>query len=357
MRGGEKCLEALGELYPASPICTLFYERGKISEPLAAHPIRTSWVQKLPGIYKNYRRYLPLFPAAVQSFCLNDYDLVLSTSHCVAKGIRKPKGSWHLCYCFTPMRYAWGFFEEYFGKKNAGERHVIKYFIDRLRDWDLKANAGVDCFVAISDHVRKRIREFYGRDAAVIYPPVETDYFTPDGRTPREEFYLAVSALVPYKRMELAIETFNQIGRPLVIIGDGPERKSLERMAGPAVRFLGWQPADVLRDYYRRARALIFPGEEDFGIVPVEMQSCGGCVIAYGRGGALETILENRTGLFFYDATTSALADAVSRFEKSAWDPAQANTHALGFNRDRFKKEISEAIRQMFFASEKEMTP
>ena len=304
MRGGEKCLEALCEMYPGSPIYTLFYEQGKVSEKIQNHPIVHSRLQAFPGIFSHYRYYLPLFISAVESFHLEGYDLVVSTSHCVAKGVRKDKETLHVCYCFTPMRYAWGFFEEYFGKKNWFMRQVIHYSMNRLKAWDLRANGRVDYFIAISKHVKKRIQLFYKRDADVIYPPVDTDYYTPDQNVLREDFYLIVSALVPYKKIGMAIEVFNQLGFRLVIIGDGPESDSLKRGAKKNVEFLGWQSDSVIRDYYRRAKALIFPGEEDFGIVPLEIQSCGGFVIAYGRGGTLETVQENETGIFFNESSS-----------------------------------------------------
>ena len=347
MRGGEKCLEAFCELYPDSTIHTLFYDKGKLSDLIARRPILTTRLQNFPNIFTQYRNYLPFFPKAIEAFDLKGYDLILSTSHCVAKGIRKQNGALHVCYCFTPMRYAWGFFEEYFGRKDVFSKWLITYFMKRLKAWDLRSNQNVDHFVAISHHVKNRIRDFYNKEAEVVYPPVNTDYFMPDGAKGTEDFYLIVSALVPYKRIDLAIEAFNKLGRRLVVIGDGPLRKALEKKAGRNIKFLGWQPDEVLRDYYRRTRALIFPGEEDFGIVPVEVQACGRFVIAFGRGGVLETVLEGKTGLFFHEVSVESLCAAVLGFEKENFNPEDARANAVRFGRERFKSEIKNMIQSL----------
>ena len=341
MRGGEKCLEVLCEIFPESPVYTLFCEKNKVSHEIARHSVRQSWLGSLPGVRSVYRYYLPLFPAAIESFDLKDYDLVVSTSHCVAKGARRREGARHVCYCFTPMRYAWTFFDEYFGGRGALSRGLIRRLLERLKAWDLRANSRVDHFVAISRHVQKRIHDYYGRPSEVIYPPCDTDFYVPDGE-PREDFYLIVSALVPYKKIDRAIRAL--AGRRLVIIGDGPERKKLEKNAPEGVQFLGWRPDEALRDYYRRARALVFPGEEDFGIVPVEAQACGCPVIAHGVGGALETVIDGQTGVFFAEPTEAALQDAVARFEKASFDPVRARENALRFSRERFKNEMKAMI-------------
>ncbi len=346
MRGGEKCLEALSELYPEAPIYTLFLEKTKIPTSLLKHTIRVSPVQRLPKVFSGYRYYLPFFPAAIESFRLRDFDLVISTSHCVAKGIKKNPGSKHLCYCFTPMRYAWGFFDDYFGGLNAPAKPVVRFFLNRLREWDARVNAGVDRFVAISEHVKNRIRDHYGRDADVIYPPVDTEFFTPDPSVAKEDYYLIVSALVPYKKMDLAVRAFTRMRRKLIVIGSGPKKAALEKSAGPSIRFLGWQPDERIRDHYRKARALVFPGEEDFGIVPVEAQSCGTQVIAFGRGGALETV-NKKTGIFFNEQTEVALIDAIERFEVSSWHPLDARANAVRFGRARFQSQMKAAAESL----------
>ncbi len=347
MRGGEKCLEALCELYPESQIFTLFHEKGKISGVIQDHSITCSALQYLPGIFSHYRYYLPLFPSAAESFDLDGYDLVISTSHCVAKGVRKDRKAFHVCYCFTPMRYAWGFFEEYFGNKNWFVRQAIHLSIRRLKEWDVAANQHVDHFIAISEHVKKRIRQFYNRDADVIYPPVDTDFYTPDSGVVREDFYLIVSALVPYKKIEMAIETFNGLSQKLVIIGDGPERHSLKNISGKNIEFLGWQSNEVIRDHYRRCKALIFPGEEDFGIVPLEVQACGASVIAYGKGGALETVKDHETGIFFNELSAESLRQAIKDFEKEKISPENARSNAERFGRERYKSEMKNKIDQL----------
>ena len=346
MRGGEKCLEVFCELYPDAPVYTLFYEKGKVSEKIARHPIIPSGLQCFPSVYSRYRHYLPFYGRAMRAFKLKKYELILSTSHCVAKGIRKNRGALHICYCFTPARYAWGFFNEYFGGMNTFARFLIARTLKRFRKWDLRSNEGVDHFVAISQHVRERIQRHYRRDSEVIYPPADTVYYSPDGKTDAEDIYLIVSALVPYKKIDLAIRAFNRLGKKLVIIGDGPDRKKLEKLAKKNIRFLGWQPDSVLRDHYRKSRALIFPGEEDFGIVPVEAQACGCPVIAYGRGGALETVIENETGIFFQELKEDSLAEAVRRFESASFEREDARRNAERFSKERFLMEIKSMIQR-----------
>lgn len=350
MRGGEKCLEALSEIYPDAVIHTLFLERSKVSRSLLKHEIRVSPLQQFPFIFSSYRNYLPFFPWAVGCFDLREFDLVISTSHCVAKGVRKKNGAKHLSYCFTPMRYAWGFFDDYFGGQNPIAQAALRVFLRSLRQWDRRSSKGVDHFVAISGHVKNRIETFYGREAQVIFPPADTVFYAPDTSVAREDFYLIVSALVPYKKIDLAVRALAKLGRKLVVIGSGPERESLEKIAGSATRFLGWQPDETIRDHYRRARALVFPGEEDFGIVPVEAQACGAPVIAYGRGGVLETVGQ-KSGIFFNEQTPEALIDAVQRFESSSFDPVESRANAVRFARDRFKAEIEEAVRNLVGAS------
>ncbi len=339
MRGGEKCLEAIADLYPEAPIYTLFHEPGRIGPTLAKKVIRTSPLQRFPGVFKYYRYYLPFFPWAVRGLKMASYDGLISTSHCAIKGVSKSNKAWHVCYCFTPMRYAWDKFDNYFGEKKGIKKSILKAIIDPIRRWDDRNSEGVDAFVAISDHVAGRIKRFYGREAAVIYPPVSTDYFTPS-QDRRDDFYLIVSALVPYKQIDLAIQAFNQLGRKLIIIGEGPERARLERQAGVSVKFLGWRSDEEIRSYYRRCRALIFPGEEDFGIVPVEVQACGGFVIAYRKGGVVETVIEGKTGCFFDQPTIESLVNAVIQFEHQAWNPAESRKNAEKYSLARFKSEF-----------------
>jgi len=342
MRGGEKVLEAMLEVLPEADIYTLLLERDKISQKIAARPITTSFVQRLPFARRMYRYYLPFFPPAIERFDLDGYDLVVSTSHCVAKGANVPRDRLHIAYIHTPARYLYGFREEYLGSsllKRAG----MALFAPGLRRWDQRTVERVDHFIANSTNVAARIREYYGREAHVIHPPVDTAFFTP-GNEPPKDFFLVVSALVPYKRIELAVETFNRLRLPLVVVGRGPLRRRLEQSARSTVTFLGWLPDEEVRTLIQQCRALVFPGEEDFGIVPVEAMACGRPVIAFRRGGALETVFENETGLFFDEQTPESLTEAVERFERASFDPATCRRHAEAFSKERFHREFRDFV-------------
>ncbi|HLJ93561.1 MAG TPA: glycosyltransferase [Gemmataceae bacterium] len=348
MRGGEKCLEALCRHWPSAPLYTLLHKRGSVSSAIERRPVHTSFLQCLPAIERNYRYLLPLMPAAVEAWRLPACELVVSFSHCVAKAVHAPPGVPHVCYCFTPMRYIWHQREAYFGPPRLGK--FAAGMADRLfavlRYWDRQTAGRVSHFVAISQTVQQRIAECYGRASTVIYPPVDTDFFSPSA-VQREEFYLVVSAFAPYKRLDLAIATCNRLRRPLVIIGSGQDAGRLRALAGPTVQFLGWQPDTVVRDHFRRCRALLFPGEEDFGIVPLEAQACGAPVIAYGHGGATETVIpwgsrQEPTGLWFEEHRVDSLAASLEAFEShlDEWDPAAARRQALRFNHRRFEEEL-----------------
>ena len=348
MRGGEKCLEVVCRRWPWARLFTLLYRPGSVAPAIEALGPRTSFLQALPGVARWYRYLLPLMPAAVESWRLPRCDLVVSFSHCVAKAARPPRGVPHVCYCFTPMRYAWHMREAYFGAERAPGLKVraVGRLLAQLRDWDRRTAERVSHFLAISRTVQRRIADCYGRDSAVIYPPVDTDFYCP-APVPREDYYLAVSAFAPYKRIDLALGACNRLGRTLVVIGSGQDEAWLRARAGTTVRFLGWQPDAVIRDHLRRCRALLFPGEEDFGIVPVEAQACGTPVIAFGRGGATETVVppggrQAPTGVWFGEQTADGLAEAVDGFEKRAgdFDPAAARRQALRFNRQRFEDEL-----------------
>jgi glycosyltransferase involved in cell wall biosynthesis len=306
----------------------------------------TSVLNKLPGIHRYYRYTLPLMPWASR-WRLPECDLVFSSSHCVAKGVPTPAGAVHLCYCYTPMRYAWHMQESYFHgtARWSPKKWLAQKVLSRLREWDRRTASGVTHFVAISEEVRQRIRDCYDRDAAVIYPPADTNFYTP-ADVPREDYYLILSAFAPYKRLDLAIEACRKLGRKLVVIGTGQDEKNLRKLADSRIVFLGWQPDEVLRDHLRRCAALLFPGLEDFGIVPVEAQACGTPVIAYGRGGATETVVPwpraGATGLWFEEQTVDCLASAIEQFEtqRDAFDPARLRTHALRFRLERFEDEL-----------------
>jgi glycosyltransferase involved in cell wall biosynthesis len=346
MRGGEKVLEALCRRWPSAPLYTLIHKRGAVSRAIEDRPIVTSFLQRLPGVQRYYRYTLPLMPWAV-GWRLPECDLVFSSSHCVAKGVAVPTGAMHLCYCHTPMRYAWHMQDSYFHDRGwrGPKQWLAQTILARLRDWDRRTAAGVTHFIANSQVVRQRIRDCYGRDAVVINPPVDTNFYCPAG-VPREDYYLILSAFAPYKRLDLAIKACRKLGRKLVVIGSGQDEKKLRGLADERIRFLGWQPDEVLRDHLRRCQALLFPGEEDFGIVPVEAQACGTPVIAYGRGGATETVVPlpkaNATGMWFEEQTVDCLAAALEQFEKEreAFDARHLRAHALRFRTERFEEEL-----------------
>lgn len=331
MRGGERVLEILCRRFPGAPIYTLLSNPAAISKTITAHPIHTSWMQKLPHISRTYRRYLPIFPAAIGSLRPPPADLIISTSHCIAKSIKPRPGTRHISYCFTPMRYAWLFYEEYFGP-NPAKALLVKPILAWLRRWDRRTAGRVDRFVGISRHVAQRIGRCYGREADVVYPPVNTHIWTPDPAVKKETFDLIVSALVPYKRIDLAVKAYTQSGDPLTIVGVGGQLPRLKAAAGRNITFLEHQSDEAILDLYRRARLLIFPGQEDFGIVPVEAQACGTPVVAYRKGGATETVVDGATGLFFDAQTVDALRDAVVRGGKRTWDPRRLRTQAERFS-------------------------
>jgi len=351
MRGGERCLEVFCELFPQAHLYTLVYIPGSVSPLIEQMPIKTSFIQNLPFSRRGYRKYLPLFPMAIERFSLKGYDLILSCSHCVAKGIITPPDALHISYVLTPMRYAWDMYGEYFGEN---KNRIIPFFMHYLRMWDVASSQRVDHFICISKHVENRIKKFYRRKAEVIHPPVDTKRFRLQDR--KENYFLIVSSFAPYKRVDLAVEAFNRLGYPLKIIGSGPQEKRLRSMARSNVEFLGWLPDEAVADWYSTCRALIFPGEEDFGIVPLEAMASGKPVIAYGRGGALETIIPYGqevkagrgvpTGLFFQEQNIDSLIDAVERFGQieQVFDPVAIRNHTLQWDREIFKGKIKKSI-------------
>ena len=348
MRGGEKVLEALCEIFPHAPIYTLFHFTGEVSSEIENHPIKTSFLNYFPMVEKYYRYLLPLFPLTMESFTLpSDREVIISTSHCVAKGIIPFPHQIHISYIHSPMRYIWDLSKVYFppSLKSSFIEPVLHY----LRIWDVVSSQRVDYFIANSLNIAKKIKKYYGRDSEVIYPPVETNFFTLGKFKEKEDFYLMVSSLVPYKKINLAIQAFNILKKPLVIIGKGPQEKSLKKMAKSNITFLGWKSPMELRNYYRKCRALIFPGEEDFGIVPVEAQACGRPVIAYKKGGALESIKEGETGLFFYLQNEKALMDVIKKFERieKHFSPERIRENALRFDKNLFKKKIKNFIKKI----------
>jgi glycosyltransferase involved in cell wall biosynthesis len=351
MRGGEKCLEVLCELFPRATLFTLFRGKNPLSPAIAGMEIRTSFLDRLPFIHRYYRLCLPLFPAAIEHLDLKGYDLVISSSFCAAKGVVAMPDSLHICYCYSPMRYAWDMRREYFSNGFGPARALLPFFLSRLRAWDATASLRVDSFIAISRHVQDRIRKYYRRGSTVIHPPVDCQRFRPaDPGAKSGDHYLMVTALAPYKRVDLAVEAFNRSGKPLRIVGSGPGLKRLRKQARGNIEFLGWRSDDELRDHYQACRALVFPGEEDFGIAPLEAQASGKPVIAYGRGGALETIIplpaERPTGVLFPEPTVESLERAVATLEANAgrFDPAEIRKNALRFDRPIFKERLKEFI-------------
>ncbi len=347
LRGGEKVLEVLCELYPDAPIYTLFCDYERISPFLRERKIKTSFLQGFPFRKKKYRSYLPLFPLAVEQFDLRDYDLVLSSSHCVAKGVLTTAETCHICYCHTPLRYGWDMYQEYFGRNRGLTGRLLIYpVMNYLRLWDVSSSNRADYFIANSRYVAGRIEKHYRREAEVIHPPVDTEFFEPGGE--RREFYLVVSALVPYKRIDVAVDAFTNLGYPLKIAGGGPEKKRLQKRAGGNVEFLGEVSRGELKTLYQECRMLIFPGIEDFGIAPLEAQSAGSPVIAYGRGGLLETVIENETGLFFHAQTPGSLEEALKRSSGMVFEPQKIRENGLKYDRALCKEKIGVFIERKF---------
>jgi glycosyltransferase involved in cell wall biosynthesis len=346
MRGGERMLEALCSLYPDADIFTLYHRRGSVSASIERHRITTSFVQRLPLAGTYYRQYLPLFPMAVEQFDLDPYDLVISSSHCAAKAVVPPGRARHLCYCHSPMRYGWDQFDAYFGPARAGRlasRWVYKPMLARLARWDASTAIRVHRFVANSAHVAGRIRRYYNRVATIVYPPVDTIFYHPADVLPGRHF-LIVSALVPYKRIELAMAACDRLGAALRIVGDGPDRARLEAQAGRHVEFLGPLSDEAVRDEYRRALAVVLPGQEDFGLVPVEAQACGRPVVALGQGGALETVIDGETGVLFAEPDVDSLAGALDQVARRQFDSARIRELAQRFTRERHVQHMREVI-------------
>jgi glycosyltransferase involved in cell wall biosynthesis len=355
MRGGEKVLEVLCEAYPTADLLTLFHVPGSVSPAIERLGPRTSALQHLPGIRRFYRYCLPLFPTAIEQFDLDGYDLVISTSHCAAKAVVKTGRARHLCYCFTPMRYAWDQFDAYFGEARVGslKRRVLRPVLNRLARWDADTAGRVDRYVAISQHVASRIRRYYNRDADVIYPPVDTGFYSPDDTVAPDNFLLIVSALVPYKRIDVAIEASRLSNTPLRIIGSGPEHDALAALVartGADVQLLGALSDEDVRDHYRRAAAVLLPGEEDFGIAPVEAQACGTPVIALARGGALETVVDGVTGVLVDESTPDSVGAGIARARKLPFDRTVIRAHAVTFDRAVFSRAIQSTIESLAHA-------
>jgi len=347
MRGGEKCLDGMVEIFPDSEIFTLFYKNNGLSERLKKSKVNVSILNGLPLVLSYYRYLLPILPVTIERFNLKEFDLILSSSHCVAKGVRVPDGVPHISYCYTPMRYIWHLEDVYFPKDkyNAIVYNAIRLINNAIRRWDKSVNDSVTHFIAISKTVQHRIREYYGRESDVVYPPVDTDFYL-NSLQKREKYFLIVSALVPYKRVDIAVRACKILKFPLIIIGDGPMRKDLEKIAGEKTRFLGWMSDEDIREYYSRAEALIFPGEEDFGIVPLEAQSCGTPVIAFNKGGARETIIANETGIFFDEQSADTLTETLGSFKQENFSSGHCRQNALRFSRNIYIDSLRDALKR-----------
>jgi glycosyltransferase involved in cell wall biosynthesis len=351
-RGGEKVLAAICEMYPQADLFTLIHAPGAVPPIVENRRIYTSFLQRVPGIELRYRSFLPLFPAAIESFRLQGYDLVISSSHCVAKGIRKPPGARHLGYVHAPMRYMWDRFDDYFGRGRASPpvRVVANAVRPWLQSWDRQSALGVDHFVANSHFIAGKIAWLYGRQASVVAPPVDLLRFAslPLEGGGRGSYFLWVGAFVPYKRLDLALEAFARLGLPLWVVGSGPGLKGIARSVPSNVRLLGQVPDDELAVLYRDARALVFTAQEDFGIAPLEAQAAGRPVIAFGAGGALET-LAPETALFFSSQTADELVASVRKLEawEKGFDPSLARANACRFSKEQFQRRLAQEVERV----------
>ncbi len=341
--GSERVVETLLEEYPDAPVFTAFLSDRNLPDSVRSWDVRTSFVQKLPFLHRVSQKYIPLFPLAFESFDFTGYDVVITSSSACAKGVLTGPETLNICYCYTPLRYAW---QPYLDRRLAHANPLVKagndLVVHYLRLWDRLASDRVDHFIGISNHVAARIAKFYRREAAVIYPPVDVERY-PVVKCARD-YFLVVSRLVPYKRVDLAVSAFTQLGLPLKVVGEGPERARLEQMAGPNIEFLGFVPEADLPGLISACQALVFPGEEDFGIVPVEAMAAGRPVIGLGRGGLLESAVDGGTSVMFPEPTVDALIDAISRFRPADYDPAKLSRHASKFSKERFRKEFSRFV-------------
>lgn len=346
MRGGEKVLEEMLRIYPQAEIFTHVVDRERMSPGILAHPITETFIGRLPGAKRHYQKYLGLMPRALEELDLRDFDLILSSESGPAKGVIGAPGSLHVCYAHSPMRYIWDHYPIYRERTSGLARAYFARTAHRLRVWDVTTAARVDRFVANSRFIADRIHRLYNRDADVVHPPVDLGaYRLPDPGGPRDH-YLFVSQLVRYKRADLVIEAFRGLPHRLLVVGEGAERKALERDLPPNVTLLGRARAEDLPGLYQRAKALIFPAEEDFGIVPLEAMACGTPVLAYGRGGVLDSVIDGRTGLFFPEQSAAAIRAAVERFEagEGVFDPQAIAGQAQRFGPDRFRRDFAAAV-------------
>jgi len=352
--GAEKVLEAMSEVYP-SKIYTLVTDQANLAgSHFEDKQIKTSFIQKLPRAKKKYRSYLPFFPLAIEQFDLTDYDLIVSSSHSIAKGVLTHADQLHICYCHTPMRYAWDLYQQYLreAKLKSGPKGVLaKFFLHYLRIWDAHASTRVNEYVANSDYVARRIQKLYGQESTVIYPPVNVEEF--ELCESKDDYYLTASRFVPYKKIDMIVEAFAHLPeRKLVVIGEGPDMEKVKSKAGKNVEILGYQDDAVLKGMIQKAKAFLFAAVEDFGILPVEAQACGTPVIAFGKGGVLETVVEGKTGLFYKHQTPASLVARIKEFEKQQdqFIPKVIYDHAQPFAESRFQKEFKQFVEEKYQA-------
>ncbi|MBM6717316.1 glycosyltransferase [Gemmiger formicilis] len=338
--GADRVVDCMHHVFPDAPIYTLVYDKDKMPAWFRDYDIRTTWIQKLPFATKLYKKLLPLMPSAFEALDLSEYDLVLSSSSSCSKGVITRPDAVHICYCHTPIRYVWDFYYTYRANANPLVRAVMPGQMHKLRQWDKCAADRVDYFIANSRYIAQRIKKYYRRDSDVIYPCV---HINQSPFVEKEDFYLVVGRFTWYKRIDLAVAACTKLGRRLVVIGSGDEESRLRAIAGPTVEFKGGGLSDEeVRDYYLRAKAFLFPGEEDFGITPVEAQSAGTPVLAYGRGGACETVEDGRTGLLFHAQTVDSLAECIEKFEAEgvACTKEEIRAHSLRFSEERFEAQL-----------------
>ena len=345
MGGAERVLTNFLEIYEDAPVYTSVYNRENLKGILKTCNIKGSFLQNIKGAVKDHRKYFPLMPTAFEMFDLNEYDLVLSSSSSCAKGVITNPSTCHICYCHSPMRYGWEFFYEYTHNMGKYKKMFVKYAMNYMRMWDRISSDRVDYFIANSKNVAKRIWKHYRKESYIIHPPVRSKFFTVGEN--KEDFFLIVSRLQEYKKVDLAVEVFNDLKLPLVIIGDGPMRELIEKkVTSPHIKILGRQSDEVISEYYSKAKGFLFPGEEDFGITPLEAQASGTPVIAFGKGGALETVVNEQTGLFFEEQTISSMKEAINRFNKMTFNKQEIRAHAEKFDEEIFKNKMKNFVNE-----------
>ncbi|MCW2099400.1 UNVERIFIED_ORG: glycosyltransferase involved in cell wall biosynthesis [Pseudomonas psychrophila] len=338
--GAEKVLEQILKIYPEADlfsICDFIPEEQR--DFLNGRKPKTTFIQHLPGAKKRYRNYLPLMPLAIEQIDLSNYDVVISSSHAVAKGVLVGPDQLHICYCHSPIRYAWDMQSQYLSEANLDKgvkSWLVRHLLFKTRNWDSRSSNGVDYFISNSDYIGRRIRKIYRRESTTIYPNVAVKDFTI--QEVKDDFYLTASRMVPYKKIDLIVKAFAGMpDKKLIVIGDGPQYDKVKRAATPNITILGYQSFNVLRDHMQRAKAFVFAAEEDFGIIPVEAQACGTPVIAFGKGGALETVVDGSTGVLFHEQTVSSIQEAVHKFETTfEFSPEKIRLHAETFSEERF---------------------